>query len=332
MALLASAFLAPAAGPSSGIPRANVGDTVQAQIAPAPKSHAEVVSAPAGTVAFGYAAGGALAVLGAVTVRGGRRERRATRAARRFFGTTAAPEVPPKPLAVPVLPEPQYRRLQDPLAVEMDAGFDPLELATRASPWGEGESAYYNYREAEVKHGRLAMLASVGWLTSEELQGAIAKRLGLPDDLANGELAPSIVNGGLGNLPSWFLPAVLVVSAWIEFVPRQQGNREGLLKYTPQRDRVPGDLSFDPLALQGTLAGMGYSLARLHNAEVKHGRAAMIAIAAFVAQEFVSKVDVLSEDEISADRLVAGIDKGIDAIDTLTGASIPDIPMPFSLS
>jgi len=268
--------------------------------------------------------------LGVVAVHGGRRERRAARAARRFFGS-AVPEAPPKPVAVPMLPEPQYRRLQDPFAVEIDAGFDPLELATRASPWGEGESAYYNYREAEVKHGRLAMLASVGWLSSEELQGAIANRLGLPDDLANGELAPSLVNGGLGSLPAWFLPGVFMVSAWIELVPRQQGNRDNLLKYKPQRGRVPGDLKFDPLALEGTLAGMGYSLPRLHNAEVKHGRAAMVAIAAFVAQELVTKVDVLTEDELSADRLVAGIDKGIDVIDKITGASIPDISVPFPI-
>jgi len=217
-----------------------------------------------------------------------------------------------------VLPEPLYRKLEDPFAKEMDAGFDPLELATRASPWGQGESSYYNYREAEVKHGRLAMLATVGWLTSEELQGAIAQRLGLPDDLANGELAPSLLNGGLGNLPAWFLPSVLMVSAWIELVPRQQGNRADLLKYKPQPGRVPGDLGFDPLSLQATLTGMDIPFARLHNAEVKHGRAAMIAIAAFVLQEFITKVDVLTEDELSADRLVASIDKGIGAIDQIT--------------
>jgi hypothetical protein len=211
----------------------------------------------------------------------------------------------------------------------MDAGFDPLDLATQASPWGKGEEAYYNYREAEVKHGRLAMLATVGWLSSEELQGALARQLGLPDDLANGELAPSFVNGGLGNLPSLFLPAVFLVSAWIELVPQRQGNRSDVLKYKPQKGRVPGDLGFDPLAFRGTLEATGFSIARLHNAEVKHGRAAMIAIAAFVLQEFITKVDVLTEDEISADRIVAVLDKGIDAIDMVTGAPIPDVPLPF---
>ena len=37
-----------------------------------------------------------------------------------------------------------------------DVGFDPLNLATSR------EQLTY-YREAEVKHGRLAMLAAAGW-------------------------------------------------------------------------------------------------------------------------------------------------------------------------
>jgi len=262
------------------------------------------------------------------------RDRRARRAARRFFGggAPATPPTPPKPLALPMLPEPAYRSMiDDPLAQEMDAGFDPLALATTPSPFGEGGSAYYNYREAEVKHGRLAMLATVGWLTSEELQGALARKFSLPDELAKGELAPSLVNGGLGNLPFWFLPAVFAVSAYIELVPRQQGNRDDSnpLKYKPQVGRVPGDLGFDPLDLQATLKASGYGISQLHNAEVKHGRAAMIAIVAFVFQEAVAKVPVIREDEESADKFVAGIDKTIDALDKATGLAIPDIPIPF---
>lgn len=236
------------------------------------------------------------------------------------------------PLAVPVLPVPSYRDLKDPLLAECDAGFDPLNLATRASPFGTGAETYYNYREAEVKHGRLAMLATVGWLSSEELQGLLAKKLGLADGLANGELAPSLVNGGLNKLPGWFLAAVFMVSAWIELVPKRQGARADLLKYKPQAGRVPGDLSFDPLALQGTLTASGTSLEKLHNAEVKHGRAAMLGIVGIVLQEFITKMPVLDEDELSADRVVATLDKGIEAVDKAVGLQIPDIPQPFPLS
>lgn len=229
-------------------------------------------------------------------------------------------------MAIPGLPEPEYRRLGDPLLAEQDAGFDPLALATADSRWGAGADTYYNYREAEVKHGRLAMLATVGWLSSEELQGALARRLGLPDDLAPGELAPSLVNGGLGNLPTWFLPTVFLVSAWIEYVP--QNNREDLLKYKPQPGRVPGNLAFDPLGLQGTLAAQGYGIVRLHNAEVKHGRAAMLGITGFVLQEFITKIPVVREDEVSADVVVKDLDRVIDEVDKV-GLRIPDIPLPF---
>lgn len=234
-----------------------------------------------------------------------------------------------QPLAIPMLPEPSYRQIGDKYLAEMDAGFDPLNLATAPSPWGYGNDAYFNYREAEVKHGRLAMLATVGWLTSEELQGALARKFGLPDELAPGELAPSLINGGLGNLPTWFLPAVLMASAWIELIPKRQGKRASLLKYTPNSERIPGDLNFDPLDLRTTLNAMGYNMKHLHNAEVKHGRAAMIAIVAFVAQELIGKVPVLTEDEISADRAVEAVDKGIAAVDKLGGLKIPEVPLPF---
>jgi len=151
----------------------------------------------------------------------------------------------------------------------------------------------------------------------------------LADTLANGELAPSLINGGLGNLPAWFLPAVFAVSAWIELVPKKQGNRVELLKYKAGADRVPGDLSFDPLALKGTFTAMGYSFSHLHNAEVKHGRAAMLAIAGFVLQEFITKVPVIAEDELSADRVVELVDKGIAVVDKAAGLSVPELPVPF---
>lgn len=231
-----------------------------------------------------------------------------------------------------MLPEPAYRQLRDPLLAECDAGFDPLDLATGVSPFGTGADTYYNYREAEVKHGRLAMLATAGWLSSEELQASLASKMGLPDDLTPGGLAPSLVNGGLGNLPNWFLPGVVMVSAWIELVPKLQDNREVLLKYKPQTGRVPGDLSFDPLSLQSTFAAMGSSPEKLHNAEVKHGRAAMLGIFGFVIQEFITKVPVLSEDALSADRLVLTLDKGIAAVDQASGLQIPAVPEPFPMS
>ena len=49
-----------------------------------------------------------------------------------------------------------------------DAGFDPLGLA-------RNEIALESYREAEIKHARLAMLAAAGWPLSELFDRKIAE-------------------------------------------------------------------------------------------------------------------------------------------------------------
>jgi hypothetical protein len=131
----------------------------------------------------------------------------------------------------------------------------------------------------------------------------MAQRLGLPDELVGGELAPSLVNGGLGDIPTWFLPAVVLVTAWIEIIPKQRGLRADSLTYKPGSSRVPGDFGFDPMGLQGVAEGLGRDLKWLHNAEVKNGRLAMVAITAFVAQEFVTRGSVLEETQLVAGSL-----------------------------
>eukprot|EP00929_Paragymnodinium_shiwhaense_P028232 TRINITY_DN1640_c0_g1_i3.p1 TRINITY_DN1640_c0_g1~~TRINITY_DN1640_c0_g1_i3.p1 ORF type:complete len:327 (+),score=81.92 TRINITY_DN1640_c0_g1_i3:90-1070(+) len=261
----------------------------------------------------------------AVSVRG-RRTR--GRTARNFFSQSQPVEVtgPPRPLAIPSLPPPGYRQaIEDPWAQEIDAGFDPLNLATTESPFGgkvNPQETYFNYREAEVKHGRLAMLATLGWLSSEEFGPSLARQLGLKDLLAPGELAPSLVNGGLGNLPIWFLPSIGLISGLID--------RKAPKPELYGKARVPGDVGFDPLGLQqGLKLQSGYDVLHLHNAEVKHGRAAMLGITGFVLQEFLFKRPVVQEDEIAADLAVSAVDKGIAALDKAAGLAVPQIPIPF---
>ena len=70
------------------------------------------------------------------------------------------------------------------------------------------------YREAELKHGRLAMLAALGWPASEALDKPLASAMGMksllvstPVGVANGVAeqgeallrAPSLLNGGAFN-------------------------------------------------------------------------------------------------------------------------------------
>jgi len=147
-------------------------------------------------------------------------------------------------------------------------GFDPLGLA-------KDQNTLNEYREAELKHGRLAMLAAVGWPISEVLNPYIVKATGGTSLLQAGGKAPSLLNGGLDQVnPIFFMVAIGFTTAVETF-----GLKGGFA------DREPGDLGFDPLNLYyGSTEDVkaGYRLK-----EVNHGRLAMIAIAWYAFQEFL---------------------------------------------
>merc|ERR1711966_456097 len=99
-------------------------------------------------------------------------------------GAVAAVE----PEAEPALPKIMTMRVGD-KTLAGDMGFDPLQIADNSEKlaW---------YREAEVKHARLAMLAAFGWPVSEVLNfGKL---------LTNDGRAPSLLNGGLGEVNGVF--------------------------------------------------------------------------------------------------------------------------------
>merc|ERR1712154_644030 len=119
--------------------------------------------------------------------------------------------------------------------------FDPLGLAEKAN-----EATLLRYREAEVTHGRVAMLATVGFLVGEKVEGSSF----LFDASIKG---PAITH--LAQVPSGFW--LILVSAigaaelersktgWVDpaDVPVDQ---PGLLR----EDYYPGDIGFDPLNLK----------------------------------------------------------------------------------
>jgi hypothetical protein len=80
------------------------------------------------------------------------------------------------------------------------------------------------YREAELKHGRLAMLAAVGWSSSELIHPSLSKLFGATNQLSpslSGALtkAPSVLNGGLERVSYSLWAAVVFISAALE-IPR----------------------------------------------------------------------------------------------------------------
>jgi len=171
-------------------------------------------------------------------------------------------------------------------------GFDPLGLAGL----GPDETTLNGYREAEIKHGRLAMLAALGWPVAEELQPFISQALGKPDLLVAGkdaaaERVPSLLNGGLENISPAFFAAGIVFSAAIELLALQWGGK------VEEGEYQPGDLGFDPLGLyRGKDESTRFDL-RLK--ELNNGRLAMIAISWYAFEEFFTGRSILENAGIN---------------------------------
>merc|ERR1719199_2075238 len=156
-------------------------------------------------------------------------------------------------------------------------GFDPFNCATSLE-------TLKGYREAELKHGRLAMLAAAGWPVSELVQPWLSKALGAPDLLAQGEEAPSLLNGGLDKINPLFFMGVIIFSATVEATA---------LNRMKAADAMPGDLGFDPLKLY---TGKDSAVQRdLELKELNNGRLAMIAITWYAAEEFLTKASVVND-------------------------------------
>lgn len=143
-------------------------------------------------------------------------------------------------------------------------------------------------REAEVKHGRLAMLAAVGWPLSELLHKEIAQTFGLQSILASGDRAPALLNGGLDN--TW-AAGMLVMSVIIAGYLESKAMNSGEIFWASEKPEnyVPGTLGFDPLGLYDARGDRK----AMETAEIKNGRLAMVAVTAFVVLEAVTKMPVV---------------------------------------
>ena len=142
-----------------------------------------------------------------------------------------------------------------------DANFDPMMLA-------DSPDKLAWYREAEVKHARLAMLAAFGWPVSEIFNFG---------QLLNGDgRAPSLLNGGLGEVNIAYWAAVAGVAVYWESkgLDKQFGKKD---------DYLPGMLNFDPLGMDSE--GM-------RGAEITNGRVAMIAITAYALEEAITRAPI----------------------------------------
>jgi len=145
--------------------------------------------------------------------------------------------------------------------------FDPFGLSVGTS---EGKMRFY--REAELKHGRVCMQASLGFLVGERYH-----------PFFGGEIdTPSLFQYTDARLSS-FWPAIFLVIGGAEAFSFGRDDGEGRLPDGFE----PGDIGYDPLGLSLGISDEEYEA--LQNKEILNGRLAMISFLGMFAEELVTK-------------------------------------------
>lgn len=144
-----------------------------------------------------------------------------------------------------------------------DTGFDPLAF-----------SDFFDMkwlREAEIKHGRASMLATLGFVTTQYVSLP-----GVPH-VADSNMAPLAV--GIGPM--------LQIVFWVGLLEiwTNKGNITMLTMFEDP-DRVPGDLGFDPLGL--SVGKTQEQKDEMALKELKNGRLAMLAIGGMIHHNWVT--------------------------------------------
>jgi light-harvesting complex I chlorophyll a/b binding protein 4 len=144
-----------------------------------------------------------------------------------------------------------------------DAGFDPL-----------GFSDYFDMkwlRESEIKHGRAAMLATLGFVAQEFVT--------LPGftHVDDSNLAP----GAVGIEP--MLQFVFGLGFWEFWTNKGKVTAEDMFS---DPSRVPGEFGFDPM---GLMKGKSKEQSEeMQLKEIKNGRLAMLAIGGMIHHNWIT--------------------------------------------
>merc|ERR1712086_770168 len=160
-----------------------------------------------------------------------------------------------------------------PGTLEPVGNFDPLGFAE-----GNDFVTVSYYREAELQHGRVAMLAALGMIVTEEpIEFHPLFEAGVKD------IGPAIrhLDEVRAVSPAFFEILALIIGA-LEF------NRA-----------ITGDVGFDPLGLAPEDEAEFYEL---HTKELQNGRLAMLGFAGMVAQELVNGKEIFVNLGLSEDR------------------------------
>jgi hypothetical protein len=155
--------------------------------------------------------------------------------------------------------------------------FDPLGFCK-----GRDLVGVKRFREAEVMHGRVAMMATVGYLLAENTP-----------TIAYGFEHPTIANDQIPSIPTAVLFPFFLLINIAEALRASKGWVEpgdGKL-FTLRENYYPGDIGFDPLDWKPASAE---DFASMQSKELSNGRLAMFAAAGMCVQELVTGQPLLT--------------------------------------
>merc|ERR1719235_1864170 len=175
-----------------------------------------------------------------------------------------------KKIETPAPPVPVFTVKDMPGITEPLGFFDPLGFSEGAS---EGKIKFY--REVELKHGRVAMLAATGFLIGEQFHPLWGGKIDVPSYIAFQETP----------LQTFWPGVVLAISIAEVFSVFSFNSPFGGEPWSIRSDYENGDLGFDPLGLKPTNPA---ELKEMQNKELNNGRLAMFAIAGMVGQELAT--------------------------------------------
>jgi hypothetical protein len=151
--------------------------------------------------------------------------------------------------------------------------FDPLGLSNNKTP-----IQFKKLQEAELKHGRVAMLASLGLLVQNVFHPILGNDVEIGKSIYHFQIASS-------QLP-WLLPGILSLVGITEIESIKKGWDSISSRYEIaqlREDYIPGDLGLDPL----NIVDQEYQFKDMRSKELNNGRLAMIASIIIIIQQLI---------------------------------------------
>jgi len=176
------------------------------------------------------------------------------------------------------------------------------ETNYKCPPWGAyiledaGPGALKWFQTAELKHGRVAMVATLGFMVQKwgihfPLYGGPTGSNGFSpasdaawyiskvDGITFSDIAAAAPLDAIKMVPLFGIFQIFLISGWFELIA---AGRE------QERSDIPGNFGFDPLGFTKREGGFdSQEITSLRLKELKNGRLAMIAIAGWVSDEII---------------------------------------------